>query len=59
MTTINVALIVIASVVTVVHALYNARAAHAIARLFARRARRVELVRELPPPSSHRLQPCV
>jgi hypothetical protein len=55
MTTMNLALIVIAIVLGVLNALLSGRAAYAIAGAFARRARHAD---ELPPPSSHRLQPC-
>jgi hypothetical protein len=55
MTTMNLALILIAIVFGVLNALLSGRLAYVIAGAFARRAQRHE---ELPPPSSQRLQPC-
>ena len=54
MSTMNIALIVIAITLGVLNALASGRAAYVIAGMFARAARLRRI--ELPPPSSHRLQ---
>ena len=60
MTTINLALILVAVVLGVLNALMSGRTAHVIAGGFARVAHRraLRLADEIAPPSSHRLQPC-